>query len=229
MTENQREAIIAKMIDAPETLSGEELGMIEHDAELRDIYGISASVSGASLSQPEIDMAEEWALFRPRLQRKPSIMRRVMRLAALWLTICAMGWTVGLVIDKIFSSNDDSPVMASEEKKTPEPEEAIINYAEAADDPVPDTAGATHAGADQAAPSAPKARKRRTDADAPLPAREIDIDEYLRIRQAEIDNDLALITAEAYAAEYENIILLLDLEGETDPVIESTILRVTLQ
>ena len=71
MTEEQKEILIAKMLDAPSSLSDVELDSILHDDELRDIYEASAALSSACIRQPEWDMKAEWNSFRPRIRRKP--------------------------------------------------------------------------------------------------------------------------------------------------------------
>ena len=67
MTEEQKEILIAKMLDAPSSLSDVELDSILHDDELRDIYEASAALSSACIRQPEWDMKAEWNSFRPRI------------------------------------------------------------------------------------------------------------------------------------------------------------------
>ncbi len=59
MTDEQRDIIIAKMIDAPAALTDEELRMIASDAELSDIQAVSAAVSGAYARKPTIDIEGE--------------------------------------------------------------------------------------------------------------------------------------------------------------------------
>ena len=58
MTEQQKEILTAKMLDAPASLSDEELALIGNDPELRDIYEMSASIATASAARTRFDMAE---------------------------------------------------------------------------------------------------------------------------------------------------------------------------
>lgn len=67
MTEEQKELLIAKMLDTPSSLSEEDLELILHDEELRGIYEASAALSGACIRQPELDMIAEWNCFRHAL------------------------------------------------------------------------------------------------------------------------------------------------------------------
>lgn len=55
MTEEQKEKLIARMLDSPSSLSDEELEMMTLDEELRDIYEISSSVSGACMPAPHLE------------------------------------------------------------------------------------------------------------------------------------------------------------------------------
>lgn len=56
MTEEQKEILIAKLLDCPSSLSDEELDLILHDGELREIYDASVAMSGALVRQPDFDM-----------------------------------------------------------------------------------------------------------------------------------------------------------------------------
>ncbi len=59
---------------------------------------------------------------------------------------------------------------------------------------------------------------------------DIDIDEYLRIQQASIDNDLAMLTAGMIADEYEALARIYDMISESgNNPIESAIRKVTMQ
>lgn len=57
----------------------------------------------------------------------------------------------------------------------------------------------------------------------------IDIDEYLRIQQARIDNDLAIQAAESYMEEYDNLVPILDAAGVYDPEFDNAIRKVTME
>lgn len=60
MTEEQIEILIAKMLDAPSSLSDEELDSILQDEDLRSFYAASAALGNACIRQPEWDMEAEW-------------------------------------------------------------------------------------------------------------------------------------------------------------------------
>ena len=117
MTEEQKEILIAKMLDAPYSLSDEELDLMMHDDELREIYEASAALSSALIRQPELDMKAEWDRFRPRLRRKPAPMRWVMRVAAIFLGVIFFSGIAVRIIDKVFS-DDQTPVVAKVDPST---------------------------------------------------------------------------------------------------------------
>lgn len=104
MTEEQKDILIAKMLDAPATLSEKELELIATDDELRDIQKISAAISGALTPNIEIDAQQEWARFRPRIHRKPSPMRWVMRVAAIFLGIMLAAEIISKFTDQLFTA-----------------------------------------------------------------------------------------------------------------------------
>lgn len=58
---------------------------------------------------------------------------------------------------------------------------------------------------------------------------DIDIDEYLRIQQARIDNDLAMQVAESYIEEYDDFVLILDAAGVYDPELDNMIRKVAME
>ena len=230
MTEEQKDNLIAKMLDAPSSLSDEELDAIVHDDELRDIYGMSSAMSGACIHQPEIDMDDEWNCFRPRLRRKPSPMRWVMRVAAIFLgVLVASGITVRL-LDRLLIS-DERPVMSMLEQQDMT-DTIIMPYVE-----VPDTVAVAEP------PTAPSVeRKEHVAEHEPLIAKaevataedieqaaDVDVDEFLRIQQARIDNDLAMQAVEVFEDEYIAMCQIYDIIGEDDKVLDDTFRKITMQ
>jgi hypothetical protein len=238
MTEEQKDLLIAKMLDAPSSLSDEELEAILSDEELRDIYEASAALSTACIRQPELDMEAEWKNFRPRIRRKPSAMRWVMRTASIFLGVIVLSGIAGRIIDYIFT-NDSAPVTA-EANLSPELNDTPML---SPDTPLAEEITATVskpaiAKAQPVAPSSHLAKAKITkpekssvkmDKGMEQMDKEIDVDEYLRIQQARIDNDLALQAAEDYIAEFEEIMPLLDAAGVYNPELENAIRKVTME
>ena len=58
---------------------------------------------------------------------------------------------------------------------------------------------------------------------------ETDVDEYLRIQQARIDNDLAMQVAESYTEEYDDLVAILDAAGAYNPELDNVIRKVTME
>lgn len=230
MTEEQKDFIIAKMIDSPASLSAEELDMIEHDAELRDIYMMSAAVSGACANTPEPDMAEEWKRFRPRLRRRPSAMRRMMRIAAIWLAITASSWIVIRLINEAFSPGEPSLTASVEQpddnNRTKAPVSESVTVREETDAP---SEAPAMTDAPSSPPSTPNDSDDMIDPEAILRASGAELEDYMRIYRAGIDNSLALQTAEVYSAEYDDLMVLLSLLGEESASLGNDLTRLTME
>lgn len=240
MTEEQKEKLIAKMLDAPSSLSDEELEMIAHDEELRDIYEISASVSGACVRQPEINMADEWARFCTRISvpRKLSPMRRVMQVAAIFIgVVLASGVTVK-IIDKLATPDQQLQLAVLDQGKPGEnntlsiPEVDDVTILQ---DSVEKCNVITPTIIKQKRDVSAKrniARAETADVDDALAVADgidVDVDEFLRIQQARVENDLAMQNAEVMADELAAIRQIYDIVGLNNDVVESAIIKVTMQ
>lgn len=231
MTEEKKEILIAKMLDAPSSLSDEELDLILHDDELHDIYEASAALSSACVIQPEWDMKAEWSNFRPRIQRKPNVMRWVMRVAAIFLGVVLVSGIAVRIIDSVFTG-DQSSIIANVEKVNDVPDTTVehnnVQETEIKESPMQGSvtvaAGPTASGRHLA-----KANIRKSQNDATQVESDIDVDEYLRIQQARIDNDLAMQIAESYIEEYDDIVAILDAAGAYNPELDNVIRKVTME
>ncbi len=230
MTEEQKEILIAKMLDAPSSLSDDELDSILRDEELRDIYETSAALSRTCIVQPELDIEAEWSSFRPRIKRKPTPMRRLMRVAAIFLGVILATGVVVRIIDKAFtgyqppliagieqaSDADNAPIALNEPldeiKEKPEQKpEIVCRYSAAVNQ------------------SLAKAEVNQIQPTVAEIETDIDIDEYLRIQQARIDNDLAMQVAESYIEEYGDLMDILDAAGVYSPELDNAIRKVTME
>ena len=211
MTEEQKDILIAKMLDAPESLSDYELDLILHDTELLDIYEISAAVSSACAGKPEIKAAEEWELFHPRIARKPRTMQWIMRVAAIFLGVMFTAGILVKVIDYVFTQ-ESAPVIAESEKNA-EQEILIPKISD------PPTENREHLAVAAVTP----------DLAVASPTDEIDIDEYLLIQQARIDNELALQDAAMYEDDFYEILPQLDLTGDEYALIFAELREITLE
>ncbi len=232
MTDEQRDIIIAKMIDAPAALTDEELRMIASDAELSDIQAVSAAVSGAYARKPTIDIEDEWSRFKKRIPRKPSIMLILSPVAAIFMGAAMISSIFMIIINH---------------KATPESAELLAEnqqIQESANRDEPDSVILTPEIKASAKPLASNRANRSKSASMPKKQHpvsavdetpvtnitdEIDVDEYLRIQQAMIDNDIAMLNAEILLDEYTAIQQMFDFFGEHDPLLETTIQKVTMQ
>ncbi len=228
MTEEQKEKLIAKMLDSPSSLSDEELEMMTLDEELRDIYEISSSVSGACMSAPHLEPSQEWMRFRPRIMRRPSPMRWIMRVAAIFLGIAFVSAVVVRMIDSRFTP-DNRPHIAMLEPIKPSDTAPLQPSAvqEAEECQVADASPAARMLEPSARPRVAKAVA--TCCEPPSECTDIDIDEYLRIQQARTDNELAVLTADAMSDELAVLHRMCDIAGLDDQAVESAIRCVTMQ
>ncbi len=197
MTENRKELLIAKIIDAPDSLSDEELELIVGDDELRDILEMSAIVKGACMKPSEKNVADEWKRFRPRLTQssRPS-WGWAMRVAAIFLGVLFLSAIMVRLVD-FMSSAPEKPFMANEEGT--HVQEAVLTAPTVESEP--ETAIPVQTPESTSVGKASRTAKDKAT-DAPETT-DIDIDEYLRIQQARIENEIAEQNAEIYLAEYQ--------------------------
>lgn len=217
MTEEQKEILISKIIDTPSALTDMELNLILKDPELMDLYEMSSSVSGAYKGISDIDIENEWELFRPSILKKPRLMTRVMRIAAVFLGILLCSSMAWLIYD-LNSSKDTVSGIALADKNPQNEDISSINEPEEemAEAEMPEV---------QAKPESKASKVVRPSQNT----EEIDIEEYLRIQQARIDNELALLNAEIYKEEFNELIPILESAGISKSYIESEINRLTMQ
>ena len=216
MTEEQKESLIAKMIDRPSSLSDDELALITRDPELRDLLEASADLSGALTPVPEFDPDEEWRRFSPRISHRTGY-RLIFRVAA-----CLIGLTFIAAIVFKMSISPSAPESQSEllaqEVVSPQPPAQEIHIEEPVEVEIIEPQKPNHT----VASTTPAEPDEEDDED-------IDIDEYLRIREAEIDNELALINAENIKDEYGPLCRIIERIADDDNYITNTYLQITLQ
>lgn len=198
MTEQQKDILIAKMLDAPDSLSDEELDMILLDEELKDIYEASALVSGALSAQQEFDVEQEWRLFRHRIMPKPSLRRRFMRVAAIFLGVVIASGIIAKVIDYSLTRGGQEQ-MAEVAKPTTLNDHAnkddttkMINI-----EPMTEQKEVKKAATTVLTKTPRKAYTTPQEEEE-----EIDVDEYLRQQQQEIEEEIIRNNAEIYVDEY---------------------------
>jgi len=226
MTEEQKDILIAKMIDAPSTLSDEEVELIQHETELAEIYEMSAVVSGACIAQPEIDMEKEWERFCPQLRQRPASYRWVFRFAAIFAGLVFISALMVMIVDRLFADGGQTMV-ASLEK----PSVGGMEFRVEATPPDPETPVVA-----EAARRKPATVRRRRNVKARVsernpitPQDEREVEEYLRLQQARIDNDLALLCAEIFEEEYKSMLMFLDEAKLEEGAMSYAIKKVTME
>lgn len=198
MTEEYRDMLVAKMLDEPSSLTGAELEIIAGDEELRGIYEVSANVESAYDAARRIDVGKEWQIFRPRIHRPRSATWWMARVAALFFGVSLVSGVVVRVVDGVFTPSHTPATVAKVEHAAAMPDDEppvpeglpLLSSPEAEAHPAsaPDKVIAP-AGA---APSSPG----YSEPEESESVNNIDVDEYLRIQQARVDNDLALQNVE---------------------------------
>lgn len=219
MTEQDKDILIGKMLDSPSSLTDEELRMIMIDEELKDIYDISSSVKGAIMCQAgiDIDMEREWRLFRHRILPKPSPKRWMMRVAAIILGVVFLSGILVKLTDYIFSK-DDKPVVA-ETESTSKIEPIKSNYAD--NNPsidnkcISDTSSEAEEKTSVVVGNTSKTPKLIAEK-GDVEEEDIDIDEYLRKQNAEINYEIALLNAEIYLDKQDVILEFMGYMKEDD-------------
>lgn len=230
MTEEQKDKLIAKMIDTPSLLTDEEVLAILENDELRDIYEMSSEVADACLSQPDFDMEEEWNRFRTHMHRKPLLTRWVMRVAAIFLGVILISGIAIKFSGRFFTASTKQQVVANVDKPVvSEQSSCSVNNQQKQDENVVENNITSVRKESGTVVKSLPGNKNSIDTEDINIDEEMDIDEYLRIQQARVDNDLALQTAEIYKDEYQAILQMFDILGEKDDEIINEMMQVTLQ
>ncbi len=200
MTEEQKDILIVKMLDAPDSLTDKELDMILHDEELKDLYEASVAVSGACCAQQKFDAEKEWRLFRHRILPKPSLRRRFMRVAAIFLGVIVVGGLIGKVIDYTLTRGYEKQVAVTTKPATPKNQEKTeVPHHIAYEEPTSTLKETTESVTPVIASAS---RKHFQTPQTEDEEEEIDVDEYLRQQQEEIEDAIIRQNAEIYVDEY---------------------------
>ncbi len=199
MTEEQKDILIAKMLDAPTSLTNKELDMILHNEDLKDIYETSVIVSDACNTQKEFDAEQEWRLFRQRILPKTSISRRFMRIAAVFLGVIVVAGLGGKLIDYSLTKGYKEQVAENVKSSTPKTQQ-LKEETQQNSCVIPAPSPEQNA----KETSAPMTISRDKGSHAPKneETEEIDVDEYLRQQQDEIEDAIIRQNAEIYVDEY---------------------------
>ncbi len=201
MTEEIKNTLIEKMIDRPDTLTSDEIMAICSDEELRELYEISTKLQDTLQPVPQTPAAQEWDMFSRRLNmRRPKkkLYRRLIQTVAVIAGLLLISAAIVKIAGHAPSAPDPSltaDVVNTDITKSP------ADTIRCQNDKLVTTLknDASHI-TDSSKPdknhSAKKAKSSSTPTAMP------DFDEYLRIEQARIDNEIAMAMAEVYEAEY---------------------------
>lgn len=200
MTEQDKDILVGKMLDSPSSLTDEELSKILNDDELRDIYEASSAVKGAYMSLSEIEVENEWRGFRRRILPKPSPLRWMVKIAAIFLGIVLLSGILVKIVDYGLTQDDKPFVTDAGQSMVNNPSGGIDVDIDLSDtkervDDMSEIETTTPVYV-----SATSGRLKSTAGKVEV-EEDIDIDGYLRSQQAEIDYEIALLNAEIYLDE----------------------------
>ena len=201
--QHDRDMLLEKMIDPDATLTDADLEMILRDDELRDIYDVSALVRGACVQPSEIDVRREWRMFRRKLYARPSRWRWVMRVAAIFLGVLLVSGIARIAVDTLLTDSQTVMVAESPTGKEPASRPGPASSAGHSAPSITVEEGAAPEPVAVVPESVPKKAVVVESEDEDT--QEIDIDEYLRLQQARIESDLALLQARIYIDQLQAI------------------------
>lgn len=219
MTDDQKNELIGKMIDCPESLSPQDMEAIASDQELRDIYQVSASLAGAYAPMPDCKAEEQWARLRPLLMRPRRRRAWAFRAAA---AVAAVALVAGLVM---LRAPEPGPQLAVE---IPEPASGQVSDTAAVAVTKASVAPELMANAEAVAQAKPKTakakpakRKAAGKAKKAAAADTLSFDQMMRVEQARADHCQAMAMAEVYLSNYKAMKMMADQgmapDGEYSP------------
>lgn len=201
MTEEIKNTLIEKMIDRPDELTSDEIMAICSDEELRNLYEISSKLQDTLQPAPQTPVTQEWDMLSRRLStRRPKkkLYRRLLQTAAVVAGLLLISAVIVKITGHAPSAPDPSltaDVISTDITKS------TADTIRCQNDKLVTTLknDASHI-ADASKPDKNHSAKKAKSASTPTATP--DFDEYLRIEQARIDNEIAMAMAEVYEAEY---------------------------
>lgn len=185
MTDQQKDELIGKMVDCPETLTPQEMEAIEADRELREIYEASERIAGAYASRIDADAEAAWRELRPRL----AIRRRSW---IGWSTGAAAAALLGLVVASGLRGRQE-PLVADADMPREEEATDTVVYEPVMPVEIEDVVA-------EAQPVLPSRPKLAAQSVATIDS--VESAALMRVAQARIDNDEAMVMAEVYLSDY---------------------------
>lgn len=255
MTDEIRNNLIEKMIDRPADLSPDEIAAIMGDAELRDFYEISVDLQNSLIEEPQINAEEEWGNFRRLLsaRRRHLSLKAIMQIAAIFIGIALLSGVVLNIINNQSSQTSVTGMLADVQRTNdscgiavvPKTKIAINEQQPTTTSPTstsPSTAETPHStpSSPKTAPTIASETKATTTPTATANATtdiypsDFDPDQYVKVQQARIDNEIAMAMAKRYLTEYnikretEAAMLLIDGSSPDNNTDLSEINRITM-
>ncbi len=205
--------------------------MISNDDELLDIYEMSTAVSQAYSSEPNWDIQKECNLFQHNIKPQSLPLQRILKIAAVISGIALLS-IAAIIGFNILSNQADSPKYADVEQPsdTDNPMETAPQLTEETNiedetSPVQHKTVKNLPGIKQYLAQNPALKSTEKQPETA----NINIDEYLRVQQARIDNDIATLTATAYQEEFATLLPLLEELGINTSDLALTLGRITMQ
>lgn len=218
MTDEIRNNLIEKMIDRPTDLSPDEIEAVMGDAELRDFYEISVDLQNSLIEEPQINIKEEWGNFRQLLsaRRRRLSLKAIMQIAAIFIGIALLSGVVLNIINSQSSQSSVAGMLADVQRTNDTCGIYIAPKTTTIATPKPTTSTPSEQSKSQqiatknmsSATVVPIATASASTIDTPINPHAVDApddfdpDQYVRVQQARIDNEIAMAMAERYLTEY---------------------------
>lgn len=201
MTSEEKDILIEKMIDRPESLRSDEISRVLSDPELRDLYDISVRLTDELSQEPEVNVDAEWVKMRSLIAGK----KRTNGFKSRWMWIAAGVVAILICATVAIKLNLSTDMQKVELPCLAKVEETNVAKQSCVNQPSVEAAGEslTEEVADEPEQMGQKQNKKRYGN-----VREVQgpdssaIDEYLRIREARIDNEVSVALARIYQEDY---------------------------
>lgn len=212
MTEEDKDILIEKMIDKPETLTPDEIALISSDAELKELYEISVRLADEMTPMPEVDIDAEWMKMHKLILGKTFQKKSYFRWTGIVAGIVVLLICGGVAVRYNLPDRKSHQIIDIH-YLTPE-QAAYYKSLEAKGSDANDE------------PSLENQDKRQVSKKPCIQSPKLsdnensDFDEYLRIEQARVDNEVAVALARVYREDYsvslEALADILDQQSEND-------------
>lgn len=227
------------MIDRPADLSPDEIEAIMGDAELCDFYEISVDLQNSLIEEPQINIKEEWGNFCQLLsaRRRRLSLKAIMQIAAIFIGIALLSGVVLNIINSQSSQSSVAGMLADVQRTNDTCGIYIAPKTTTIATPKPTTSTPSEQSKSQqivldniSSASVTTPQTAVTD----IAISDFDPEQYVKVQQARIDNEIAMAMAERYLTEYnlkresEAAMLLIDGASPDNDTDLSEINRITM-